>query len=212
MKFPITLLTVFVSVIILLALTPIFISSTYDSEDRHNDNVGWARFNYTTNKTADISVNISEGVVTLGGTAPQSGAVEDMFIWADNNLSVYLKDGTAYYMGKSSGGFVNGSLSGSFTISKDRNSVKISDDENNYTFPASSWAYIPSADGSYGSFINGEDSHINAQRVTRAYIGGLLDFYAYNNVNSGDYALNLIVLQDDDVISGASWSGGVTNE
>lgn len=212
MKFPLTLLTVFVCGIILLSLSPVFIASTYETEIRHNDNAGWARFNYSTNTSVDIPVSIAEDVLTLGGPGAQSGALEDMIIWADNNLAVYISDGRAYYMGYNGSSFVNGSLDDEFTISKTANNVIIQDGEDRYNFPYSRWAYVPNANGSYGSFDNGETSHIDNPNINRAYVGGLLGFYAYNNVNTGGYTLNLNVAQNDDVISGASWSGGATNE
>ena len=135
-----------------------------------------------------------------------------MIIWADNNLSVYLQNGTAYYIGKNGGTVSKGSLSDNFTISKLSNAVRISDNGNTYNFPASSWAYIPNANGGYGSYLGGQDSHINRDNINRAYVGGLLDFYTYNNVNSGNYPLIMSVNQYDDLITGASWSGGVQNE
>ena len=115
MAFPITIISVFIGAIVLVALTPMFIGSTADIETGTNDNVGWARFNYSTGTTASIEVKIDDGNLSLGGTAPQEGPADDMIIWADNNLTVFITGGTAYYLGKNGTTVTNGSLSGNFT-------------------------------------------------------------------------------------------------
>lgn len=208
MTFPITIISVFIGAIVLFALTPMFIGSTVDIETGTNDNVGWARFNYSTGTTASIEVKIDDGNLSLGGTAPQNGPADDMIIWADNNLSVYLQSGTAYYIGKNNGTITNGSLSDNFTISKLANGVRITDGGNTYNFPASSWAYIPNANGGYGSFLNGQDSIINSS-TSPVFVGGLLGVITYNNFNSEGYNLILDIDKDGDTLSGSDWRGAV---
>ena len=208
MKFPIALLSVLVCSVILFSLSSVFIGSTYEKVQGTNENMGWARFNYATNTTTSVSVEISDGVLSLGGNVPQSGVVEDMIIWADENMSVYIKNGVPYYIGNDSGTFKMGSLSDSFTITKGANGISITDGEDTYSFPASAWAYIPNAKGDYGSYLDGQSSRLNSQNINRAYVGGLLDFYTYNNVNSGTYNLNLLVHKNGDTINGSEWNGG----
>lgn len=204
MKFPLAIISVFVGALVLIALTPIFIGSTISIEERTNDNVGWARFNYSTNTTASVEYTIDDGNITIGGPAPQSGTADDMIIWADSNLSVYLKDGTAYYIGKNGGTVSKGSLSDNFTINKLSNGVRISDNGNTYNFPASSWAYIPNANGGYGSFLNGQSSKLT-EGTSPVFVGGLLDVITYNNFNSDGYDLVINVDKDGDNLAGADW-------
>lgn len=209
-KIVVTMITVFVSAIILMSFAPMFIQITYETEDKVNDNAGWARFKYASGTTTDIEVSISDGVLSLGGVAPQSGPADDMIIWADNNLSVYVKSGTAHYIGNNSGTVTTGSLSDSFRIVKGATNVKITDGGDTYTFPASSWAYIPNANGGYGSFLNGSDSHLNNDNVPRPFVGGLMGVYTYNSINSNGYDLDLVIGRNGDVINGAEWVGNNT--
>lgn len=201
------MITVFVSAIILFAFAPMFIQATYETEDRTNDGMGWARFKYATNTTTDIEVSINDGVLSLGGVSPQSGQIDDMIIWADNNLSVYIKDGTAHYIGDTGGGVITGALSDSFHIIKGANNVRITDNGTTYTFLNSSWAYIPNANGDYGSFKNGTPSHLNRDDYTRPFVGGSFGITTYNNINSNGYDLALVIDRNGDEISGADWVG-----
>lgn len=207
MKFLASLITVFISAILIISFAPMFIQATYETQDMVNDNSGWARLKYVTNFTTDIDVKIEDDTVTLGGTAPQSGPIEDMIIWADNNLSVYIKDGTPYYIGNNSGTVTVGALSDSFHIIKGANNVRITDGGDTYTFPNSIWAYIPNATGGYANFMDGTESHLNEDNYTRPFVGGLLGIYTYNNYNSGGYDLVFTVDKNGDVISGADWVG-----
>lgn len=204
MTFPLTIFSIFIGAIVLFALTPIFIGSTINIEERTNDNVGWARFNYSTGTTASVEYTIDDGDITIGGPAPQSGTASDMILWADNNLSVYLLNGSAYYIGKNGGTVSNGSLSDNFTISKLSNAVRISDNGNTYNFPASSWAYIPNANGGYGSFLNGQSSKLT-EGTSPVFVGGLLDVITYNNINSSGYDLVIDVDRNGDNLAGADW-------
>lgn len=207
MAFPLTIFSIFIGAIVLLALTPTFINSTIDIEERTNDNVGWARFNYSTNTTASIDVKIDDGTLYLGGPGPQSGNADDMIIWADSNLSIYLLNGTAYYIGKNGGTLLTGSLSDDFNISKLANSVRITDGGDTYNFPSSSWAYIPNANGGYGSFLDGQSSHTNNENPNGAYVGGLLGVTTYNNINSNGYDLIINVDKNGETLAGADWVG-----
>lgn len=210
MNFVITLVTVFISAIVLFAFAPMFIQATYETEDRVNDNSGWARFKYATGTTTDIEVSISDNVLSLGGVEPQTGPADDMIIWADNNLSVFIQNGTARYIGNNSGTVTTGILSDSFHIIKGASNTRITDNGDTLTFPASSWAYIPNAKGGYGSFIDGVNSHLNNDNATRPFVGGLLGVYNYNSINSAGYDLKLIVDKNGDTISGAEWIGNNT--
>ena len=206
MNYPLVIVSVFVASIVLVAMLPNFIGATYTTEERTNDNAGWVRFNYTTGKTATIDYTITGGNLLIGGPSPQSGTADDMIIWADNNLSVYIKDGGAYFIGNNNGNISTGALSNTFTISKLSNGVRITDGGNTYNFPVSIWAYIPNSNGSYTSFINGDDSHTNGNNVNGAFVGGLFDIVAYNNYDNYGYdVLSLQVDQSDDIISGADW-------
>lgn len=206
MTFPLTIFSVFVGAIVLLALTPTFINSTTDIEERTNDNAGWVRFNYSSNTTASVEYTIEDGNITIGGPAPQTGTADNMIIWADNNLSVYLQNGTAYYIGKNGGTVSNGSLSDNFTISKLSNGVRITDGGNTYNFPASSWAYIPNANGGYGCFPNGQHTTLK-DGTAPVFLGGLLDVITYNNINSNGYDLVINVDKNGDNLAGADWVG-----
>lgn len=207
MKIVVTIVTVFISAIVLFSFAPMFIQATYETEDKTNDNVGWARFKYATGSTTDIQVSITDNVLYLGGIEPQTGPADNMIIWADNNLSVYIKDGTAYYIGNNAGTVTTGSLSDNFTISKLSNSVRITDNEDTYNFPASSWAFIPNAKGGYGSFLNDDDSHLNRDNISRPFVGYSSGVFTYNSFNTAGYDLNFIVDKNGDVINGAEWIG-----
>lgn len=90
-----------------------------------------------------------------------------------------------------------------FEITKTSSGVAVSDSDNEYTFPASRWAIVPNANGPLGSYINGASSI--AEGTYRVFAGGLLGVYAYDDINSEGYDLDMIVSQTDDTLYGASW-------
>lgn len=200
-------MTALIAGLILFAFLPNFISVAYDSEVRENENAGWVRFNYSTNFSASIEYTIEESVLTIGGSAPQSGAVEDTIIWSDSYLCVYIKDGTPRYVGSNSGTVSTGTLSDNFTITKGANDTRITDGVDTYYFTKAIWAYIPNANGKFASFVSGEDSHIDNAAYTRPFVGGLLGVYAYNDMNTNGYDLYLDVDKDGYVINGGEWKG-----
>lgn len=205
MKFPILIFSVMIASILLFSVVPVFIGSTYSQEVTDNDNPGWARFNYSTGTTANINIVIDDGSIYLGGTKPQSGPLDDMIIWADNNLSVFIKDGGAHYIGNSAGTVTTGSLTDNFTISKTANNVKITDNGTTYTYPKSDWAYIPNSTGTYAFFENGTEVGLNTN-YQLATVGEFMGITAYNNIVSdlnGTIVLNTDL--DDTSISYAYW-------
>lgn len=205
MKYPMIIITVMVGAIILFSFVPGFITATTHTEERTNDGAGWVRFNYSTSKSATIDVSINDDTLTLGGSAPQTGELEDMIIWADAHLSVYIMDGDAYYIGDNNGTVSAGQLSDNFTISKNFNGVKISDGEDLHPFPASYWAYIPNAGGNCAFFPNGTEITLRNNYPVVA-VGSFAGMSAYSNFGTrADIDLIRVDEVEDNVLSGIHW-------
>lgn len=190
-----------VGLVLIANLIPALYSVTYKNVVEENDDAGWIRMAYS-NSSKNITVSIS-GKITISGDDSQSGW-DDTILWADYNLAVFVKDGTAQYIGKNSD-VQSGILGSNFTISRNNIRTQITDGSDTYTFPSSIYAMMPDANGEYSSFINGSDTRMDDPRTTNYYIGGLMGFTAYDNMNDSAYELDMIVLKDDESVTGAEW-------
>ena len=199
-------MTAIISVIILVAFLPNFISTAYTTETVENEGAGWIRFNYSTNLSASIDYAIEDDVLSVGDSAPQEGPVSDMIIWADTNLSVFINQGVPQYVGSYQGSVTSGSLNDTFTVVKGANDTKIIDGSDTYTFDKSNWAFIPNAGGNCASYLDGNETHINDSNFNRAYVGGgVAGVFAFNQYNTSGYNLVMVVDKDNHVIRGADW-------
>lgn len=201
----ITMVIIFaiVSILLVVNLVPALYSVTYKDVERENENAGWIRLSYS---KSDITVTFSvDNDITISGDDSQIGK-GDTILWADNNLAVFVKDGNAQYIGRNNG-VLSGELSDNFSISRNNIRTQITDGSNTYSFPSSQYAMMPNANGEYSSFIEGESARMDDTRKTNNYVGGLMGITAYNNMNDSIYELNMSVLKDGDVISGAQWMG-----
>lgn len=206
MNYPLSIMTAIISAIILVAFLPNFISTAYTTETVENENAGWIRFNYSTNLSASIDYEIEDGVLSVGGSAPQEGPIGDMIIWADTNLSVFINEGVPQYIGSYQGSVTSGSLSDTFTVTKGANDTKITDGADTYTFDKSNWAFIPNAGGNCASYLDGNETHMNETNFNRAYVGGgVAGVFAFNQYNTSGYNLVMVVDKDNHVIRGADW-------
>ena len=203
MKYPMAIFTTVICAIILFAFLPTFVMAGNDHSIRENDGAEWVRFNYSTGTTATVEYEIDGANLIIGGTAPQSGPLKDMIIWADNNLCVFIQDEIPYYTAPNS----SGELSDNFTISKLNNGVRINDDGTILNFPASTWAYIPNANGTYAFFANGTSVILN-DNTTVASAGMFAYVFAYNdNVSVDGLGVSMQKVQDDNELSGVYWGG-----
>jgi len=190
-----------VGIVLIANLVPALYSVTYKNVVEENDDAGWIRMAYS-NSSKNITVSIN-GKITISGDDSQSGW-DDTILWADHNLAVFVKDGTAQYIGKNNG-VQSGTLGNNFSISRNNIRTQITDGSDTYTFPSSVYAMMPDANGEYSSFINGSDTRMDDPRTTNYYIGGLMGFTAYDNMNDSAYELDMIVLKDDESVTGAEW-------
>lgn len=192
-----------VGLVLIVNLIPALYSVTYKDVEKENDNAGWIRMAYS-NNSKDITVSINGGI-TISGDDAQSGS-GDTILWADNNLAIFVKNGTAQYIGRTNG-TVSGTLNDSFSISRNNIRTQITSGQDIYTFPSSQYAMMPDANGEYASFMNGDDTRMDNQKTTNYYVGGLMGFTAYNNINNSPYDLYMTVLKDGQSVVGAEWRG-----
>lgn len=190
-----------VGLVLIANLVPALYSVTYKNVEKENDDAGWIRLTYS-NSSKNISVSINDRI-TISGDDSQSGW-DDTILWADHNLAVFVKDGTAQYIGKNNG-VQSGVLGNNFSISRNNIRTQITDGSDTYTFPSSIYAMMPDANGEYSSFINGSDTRMDDPRTTNYYIGGLMGFTAYDDMSNSGYELDMIVLKDDESVTGAEW-------
>lgn len=190
-----------VGIVLIANLVPALYSVTYKNVEGENDDAGWIRLAYS-NSSKNITVSINDGI-TISGDDAQSGS-GDTILWADNNLAIFVKNGTAQYIGRTNE-TVSGTLNDSFSISRNNIRTQITNGQDTYTFPSSQYAMMPDANGEYSSFINGNDTHMDNQKITNYYVGGLMGITAYNDIDNSPYDLYMTVLKDDESITGAEW-------
>lgn len=190
-----------VGIVVVTNLIPALYSVTYKDVEKDNDDAGWIRLAYSKNNES-ITVTINNGI-TISGDDSQNGN-GDTIIWADSNLTVFVKDGEARYIGRNNG-VQSGNLSDSFTISRNNIRTQIQDGSDTYSFPSPLYAMMPKADGEYTSFFNGDETRMDDPKRTNNYVGGLMGITAYNNMNDSLYELTMTVLKDDESITGAEW-------
>lgn len=190
-----------VGIMIVVNVIPSLYSVTMKDVERDNENAGWIRLSYT-KADADIPVSIGSDV-SFGGANPQTGSLTDMIIWADSYLTVFIRNGSAHYVGKTTE-TVSGDLGTDFSIMRNNIRTVITDGSDTYTFPHSQYAMIPDSEGGYSSFMNGSDS---VPQTHQMFVGGLMGFVAYDGMNTTDYDLVLHRLYNEDDLTGAEWRG-----
>lgn len=194
-----------VGIVLVVNLVPALYSVTYKDVERDNDNAGWIRLTYSKGNK-DVTISIDDEIIISGGDS-QSGE-GDTILWADSNLTVFVKDGTAQYIGRNNGTLA-GELGNNFTISRNNIRTQILDGNDTYLFPSSQYAMMPDANGEYTSFLNGDDTRMDNQKTTNYYVGGLMGITAYNNINNSPYDLYMTVLKDGQSVIGAEWRENV---
>lgn len=194
-----------VGIVLVVNLIPALYSVTYKNVEGENEDAGWIRMAYS-NSSKNITVSIN-GKITIRGDDSQSGW-DDTILWADRNLTVFVKDGIAQYIGKNNG-VQSGILGNNFSISRNNIRTQITDGSDTYTFPSSIYAMMPDANGGYSSFINGNDTLMDDPKITNYYIGGLMDITTYNNMNNSPYGLYMTILKEDKSVTGAEWGGSL---
>ena len=194
-----------VGILLIVNFMPTLFSVTLKDVERENDDPGWIRLAYAKDGKT-VTVTVDNGI-TIGGDDAQTGD-GDTIIWADSNLSVFVKNGQAQYIGKNND-TLSGQLSDSFTISRTNARTQIIDGDDTYTFPPSQYAMMPDANGGYTSFLNGNDARMDSQKITNYYVGGLMGITAYNNINNSPYDLYMTVLKDGQSVIGAEWRENV---
>lgn len=189
-----------VGIVIVVNVAPTLFSVTYDYVDRDNENAGWIRF-ADTKGGAEVSYTIGQEITVATATSVQSGS-GDTILWADDNLTVFVKDGMARYVGKN-GSVVAGALGNEFSIFRNNLRTVITDGEDTYTFSSPRKAMVPNPEGAYASFLNGQESILKTPY--QHYVGGVMGFYAYDRMNTTEETLVLDVNKEDDTLYGASW-------
>lgn len=202
-KIVMTILFAAIGITIVTSMIGPLFSVTYTDEQRENDDAGWIRLAYT-KEGKNITYDIGN-TITISGDDSQSGSGNSI-LWADSNITVFVRNGIAQYIGKTTD-TVSGTLSNSFSISRNNIRTVINDNGETYTFTSSRYAMVPDADGVYSSFIDGDDSTMKNQKITRYYVGGLMGITAFNDMNTSDYRLYMDIQYEDGKVTGAEWSG-----
>ncbi len=188
------------------------VTSFYEPVVNENggDDATWIRMSYGSAEY-DLDLTISGDNVVIGD---QSGAADDMILYADEKSCVMCIDGSFV--------IVNGYAdtpevinADEITITNSAGSIEITDGTNiliNSNSPA--WAYYPDKNGSY-TFINGaaENVVLNPSDNT-AFAGNFAGVLAYNNYvigpeDVGDLGLTLDADIVDNVIDSVTWARAV---
>lgn len=198
-KYVPTVATLIVAVVVLAGVAfPMIGGLSSETTTISNDGASWIRMAYITDQS-DYSVEYTFGDnVSVAG---QSGEWEDMILYADSQCTVCIVgDNIVLIVGDVA--YVSNDPQ---TMTVSRSSGIVSIDGDPISESTVSWAYVPVANGKYGSF--GADTvplHRDASNV--AAVGGFAGVYAYNENVSMDLGLVMDANVTEEYINSVRWA------
>ena len=198
-KYVPTVATLIVAVVVLAGVAfPMIGNLSSETTTISNDGASWIRMAYITDQS-DYSVEYTFGDnVSVAG---QSGEWEDMILYADSQCTVCI---VGDYIVKIVGD-VAAVSDDPQTVTVSRSNGIVSIDGEPVSESTVSWAYVPVANGKYGSF--GADTvplHRDASNV--AVVGGFAGVYAYNENVSMDLGFVMDADVTEEYINSVRWA------
>ena len=197
-KYVPTVATLIVAVVVLAGVAfPMIGGLSSETTTISNDGASWIRMAYITDQS-DYSVEYTFGDnISVAG---QSGEWEDMILYADSQCTICIVgDNIVLIVGDVA--YVSNDPQ---TMTVSRSSGIVSIDGEPVSESTVSWAYVPVANGVYGSF--GADTvplHKDASNL--AVVGGFAGVYAYNENVSMDIGLVMDADVTEEYINSVKW-------
>lgn len=187
-KYVPTVATLIVAAVVLAGVAfPMIGNLSSETTTISNDGASWIRMAYMTDQS-DYSVEYSFGDnISVAG---QSGEWEDMILYADSQCTICI---VGDYLVKIIGD-VAYTDDDPQTVTVSRSSGIVSIDGEPVSESTVSWAYVPVANGVYGSF-GGDAVPLHRDASNVAVAGGFAGVYAYNE----DVSMDLGFVMDADV-------------
>lgn len=200
-------------ILIAAVLAPMLNDLTRETivEDYNNpDDASWIRMNYGT-ENIDTEYSVAGDTLTIGD---QSGAAQDMILYADEKSCVMYSDGFTIVNGYSDPATVV--KADTVHITNADGTLTISDGTDIIIQTSSpAWAYYPDKEGIYGYFSADVDG-VKVKDGNQAMTGNFAGVYTYNNLiigpdNIGDMGMSMDADIQDGVIQTITWAKGVTD-
>ena len=174
------------------------------------DDASWIRMNYGT-ENIDTEYSVAGDTLTIGD---QSGAAQEMILYADEKVCVMYSDGFTIVNGYSDPATVT--KAETVHITNADGTLTISDGTDIIIQTSSpAWAYYPDKEGTYGYFSADVDG-VKVKDDNQAMIGNFAGVYTYNNIvigpdNLGDLGMSIDMDIQDGVIQTITWAKGVAD-
>ena len=175
------------------------------------DDASWIRMNYGT-ENIDTEYSVAGDTLTVGD---QSGAAQDMILYADEKACVMYSDGFTIVNGYSDPATVT--KADTVHITNADGTLTISDGTDIIIQTSSpAWAYYPDIEGTYGYFsadVQGVKVKDGNQAMAGKEFAGV---YTYNDLiigpdNIGDMGMSIDMDIQDGVIQTITWAKGVAD-
>ena len=200
-------------VIIAAVLAPMLNDLTRETiVENYNDpdDASWIRMNYGT-ENIDTEYSVAGDTLTVGD---QSGAAQDMILYADEKVCVMYSDGFTIVNGYSDPATVT--KAETVHITNADGTLTISDGTDIIIQTSSpAWAYYPDKEGTY-SYFSADVDGVKVKDDNQAMIGNFAGVYTYNNLvigpnNIGDLGMSIDMDIQDGVIQTITWAKGVAD-
>ena len=200
-------------IIIAAVLAPMLNDLTRETivEDYNNpDDASWIRMNYGT-ENIDTEYSVAGDTLTIGD---QSGAAQDMILYADEKVCVMYSDGFTIVNGYSDPATVV--KADTVHITNADGTLTISDGTNIIIQTSSpAWSYYPDIEGTY-SYFSADVDGVKVKDGNQAMIGNFAGVYTYNDIvigpdNIGDLGMSMDADIQDGVIQTVTWAKGVAD-
>ena len=197
-KYVPTVATLIVAAVVMAGVAfPMIGNLSAETTTISNDGASWIRMAYITDQS-DYSVEYTFGDnVSVAG---QSGEWEDMILYADSQCTICI---VGDYLVKIVGDVAYASDDPQ-TVTVSRSNGIVSIDGEPVSESTVSWAYVPVANGKYGSF--GADTVPLHRNSALATVGGFAGVYAYNENVSMDVGLVMDADVTEEYINSVRWA------
>ena len=180
-------------------------------EDYNDPNdASWIRMNYGT-ENIDTEYSVAGDTLTIGD---QSGAAQDMILYADEKACVMYSDGFTIVNGYSDPATVT--KAETVHITNADGTLTISDGTDIIIQTSSpAWAYYPDKEGIYGYF-SADVEGVKVKDSNLAMAGNFAGVYTYNDLvigpdNLGDMGMSIDTDIQDGVIQTITWAKDVAD-
>lgn len=174
------------------------------------DDASWIRMNYGT-EIIDTEYSVAGDTLTAGD---QSGAAQEMILYADEKVCVMYSDGFTIVNGYSDPATVV--KADTVHITNADGTLTISDGADIIIQTSSpAWAYYPDIEGTY-SYFSADVEGVKVKDGNQAMAGNFAEVYTYNDIiigpdNLGDMGMSMDADIQDGVIQTVTWAKGVAD-